>query len=180
METLCRGLPLVHIVTGIKKANKLLLKLIVMNIEDLIKQDGLVSEIKEKPFVSTFILVAAVALAYLSVTFPENENVGFAMMLLSVGIAIMGLKGVIWPKKHFEYKPTREKIAREEYYFDSQQVVAVQKCIAVDNPVHRMEMLESLPQNGGTGLRVIVYTTKSGSYMKSQMQKYIPYEYIPM
>ena len=29
-------------------------------------------------------------------------------------------------------------------------------------------------------IKVIVYATKSGSYMKSQLQKYILYEYIPM
>lgn len=151
-----------------------------MLIEDIIKTDTLVSEIKEKPLVSTFILISSVVLGYLSVTFPENENLGFGMMVLSVVVALMGLKGVVWPKKHLEFKPTKERISRKEYYFDTNQVAAVQKCIAVDNPIHRMEMLDSLPQNGGTGLRVIVYATKSGSYMKSQLQKYIPYEYIPM
>ena len=79
-----------------------------MHIEEIIKSDSLVSEIKEKPLVSTFILVAAVALGYLSVTFPENENLGFGMMVLSVIIALMGLKGVVWPKKHLEFKPTKE------------------------------------------------------------------------
>lgn len=151
-----------------------------MLIEDIIKTDTLVSEIKEKPLVSTFILIAAVGLGYLAVTFPENENLGFAMMFLSIVVALMGLKGVVWPKKHLEFKPTKERISRKEYYFDTTQVDAVHRCIAVDNPVHRLEMLESLPQNGGTGLRVIVYATKSGSYVKSQIQKYIPYEYIPM
>lgn len=151
-----------------------------MIIEDIIKTDTLVAEIKEKPLASTFILVASVVLGYLSITFPQNANVRFVMMLLSVAVAFWGLKGVVWPKKHFLYKPTKERITKKEYYFDTNQVAAVQKCIAVDNPVHRLSMLDSLPQNGGTGLRVIVFATKSGSYMKAQLQKYIPYEYIPM
>ena len=151
-----------------------------MNIEELINKDELVVEIKEKPVVSTFILVAAVVLAYLSVTFPENGNVGFAMMLVSVAVALMGLKGMIWPKKYYQYKPTKEKIARKEYYYDAEQLVAVKKCVSVDNPLHCMEMMESLPQNGSTSIRVIIYATKSGSYMKSQIQKYVPYEYIPL
>ena len=142
--------------------------------------DQLVAQVKEKPLVYTFILVAAVVMAYMAFSFPNNENIGFAMTTLSVVVALMGLKGIIWPRRYYQYKPTKEVIVRKEYYFSSLQQDAVKKCLAVENPVRCIEMMESLPQDGGTGLRVIVYATKSGSYHKVQMQKYIPYEYVPM
>lgn len=150
-----------------------------MRIEEMIRTDELVTEVKEKPFVYTFILVAAVVLAYFSITMPENGNIGFAMTFVSIIVAVMGLKGVIWPKKYYVFKPTKEKLVRKEYYFDMNQIEAVKKCVAVENPKHCMDMIESLPREGATSLRVIVYATKSGSYLKSQIQKYIPYEYVP-
>ena len=151
-----------------------------MNIEDIMDNDQLVAEVKEKPIVYTFILIAAVVMGYMSMSFPENENVGFAMTILSVVVALMGLKGVVWPRRHYQYKPTKERIIRKEYYFDSRQMDAVKRCVAISNPLHCIQMMESLPQSGGTGLRVIIYATKSGSYHKAQIQKYIPYEYVPL
>lgn len=150
-----------------------------MRIEEIIKTDELVTEAKEKPVVYTIILIAAVVLAYFSVKVPSNGGVGFAITFVSIIVAAMGLKGVIWPKKYYVYKPTKEKLVRKEYYFDMNQIEAVKKCVAVDNPKHSMDMIESLPRDGATSLRVIVYATKSGSYLKSQIQKYIPYEYVP-
>lgn len=153
---------------------------IIMNIEDIVRNDETVVEVKEKPVTSTVILVAAAVLAYMSVSYANNENVGFAMTFFSIVIAIMGLKGVIWPRKYFKHKITNEKIAKKEYYYDMTDLEAVRKCVNVSNPLHSMSMLESLPQHGATSLRVIVYATKSGNYHKVQIQKYVPYEYIPL
>lgn len=151
-----------------------------MNIEDIIKSDELVVEVKEKPLVHTFILVAAAVLAYTSTLFPESENLGFAMTVVAVIVSLMGLKGIIWPRRYYRYKPTKEKIVRKEYYFDINQAPDVKRCIGADNAMLCIEMMEALPQTGKTSLRVIIYATNSGSYLRSQMQKYVPYEYVPM
>ena len=60
-----------------------------MNIEEIMDNDQLVAEVKEKPVVYTFILVAAVVMAYMAFNFPDNENMGFAMTTLSVVVALM-------------------------------------------------------------------------------------------
>ena len=151
-----------------------------MNIEDVIKSDELVAEVKEKPVVHTFILVAAAIMAYIATTFPESGNLGFAMTVVAVIVSLMGLKGIVWPKRYYKYKPTKEKIVRKEYYFDISQAPEVKKCIGAGNAMLCMEMMEALPQTGKTSLRVIIYATASGSYLRSQMQKYVPYEYVPM
>lgn len=150
------------------------------SIEDLIKQDNLIEEIKEKPIVHTFILVAAVVLGYFATTFHESENLGFAMTMLSVIVSLMGLKGIIWPKKHFVYKLTKEKLIRKEYYFDADQIESVKKCLSSSECKNCLDKLAQLPQNGATSIRVIIYTTRCNSYIKSQVQKYIPYEYVPL
>lgn len=151
-----------------------------MIIEDIIKSDDMVIVEKEKPIASTVILLAAAVLAYFSVTSAQNENVGFVMMLFSIIVALMGLKGVIWPRKYFKCKTSGEKIVKREYYYDIADVEAVKKCASVTNPLHSIQMLESMPQTGATSLRVVAYSTKSGNYHKVQIQKYIPYEYIPL
>ena len=151
-----------------------------MNIEDIIKSDELVVEVKEKPLVHTFILVAAAVLAYVATLFPESENMGFAMTVVAVIVSLMGLKGILWPKRYYRYKPTKEKIVRKEYYFDINQSSEVKRCIGAGNAMLCIEMMEALPQTGKTSLRVIIYATNSGSYLRSQMQKYVPYEYVPM
>ncbi len=151
-----------------------------MHIEDIVRQDEMVVEVKQKPIVSTVILIAATALACLSFNLQQNENMSFAMMFCSITIALFGLKGIIWPKKYYLHKPSNELIQRKEFYYDTQDLSSVQKCLDTVNPEHAVKMLESLPQNGATGLRVIVFATKSGSYHKCQIQKYIPYEYIPL
>ena len=152
-----------------------------MHIEDMITNDPLVQQVKEKSVFSTFILVAAAVLAYLSESMPQNESfVGSAMTTVSVVVALMGLKGVIWPKKHLVYKPTKEKIIRREYYFDVADLESVKKCVCMEDPVCCMDKMASLPQTGGTGLRVIIYSTHNGNYFKVQMQRYVPYEYVPI
>lgn len=151
-----------------------------MDIEDLVKSDESVETIKEKPIASTFIFIAAAVCAYLSMSFPKNENTAFAMMFFSILVSLWGLKGLIWPKKHFQYKETKEKIVRKEFYYDSVYLESVKRCLAGKTPLQCLQKLRTLPQNGAMTLRVIIYITPSGNYMKYQIQKYIPYEYVPV
>ena len=151
-----------------------------MNLEEIIRHDAKIATIKEKPYVSIFILVAAAVCAQLSTTLPRNENFGFTMMLFATGIGIWGLKGIFWPKKHFILKETKEPLLHKEFFFDFADIEQVKKCLSVNHPLHCLEQLHALPQTGALTLRVIIYTTRSGSYMKYQIQRYIPYEYIPL
>lgn len=151
-----------------------------MDLEEIIRHDPRIATIKEKPYVSIFILVASAVCAHLSTTIPQNENLGFSMMLFSTAIAIWGLKGIIWPRKHFILKETGEQLIRKEFFFDYANVEQVKKCLNVQHPLSCLERLHAMPQTGALTLRVIIYTTHSGSYMQHQIQKYIPYEYVPL
>lgn len=151
-----------------------------MNLEDIIKKDEDIATVKEKPYASIFILVAAAICAQLSTTLPKNENMGFAMTFFATAIAIWGLKGILWPKKHFLHKESKEKLVRKEFYFDSAYMDKVKKCLDSPSPIQCLQKLRTLPQNGTMTIRVIIYVTPSGNYMKHQIQRYIPYEYVPL
>jgi hypothetical protein len=81
-----------------------------MNLEEIIRHDPKIATIKEKPYASIFILAASAICAHLSTSIPQNENFGFSMMLFSSAIAIWGLKGIIWPRKHFILKESGEQL----------------------------------------------------------------------
>ena len=151
-----------------------------MSLEDLIKSDENVQTVKEKPFASIFIFIAGAVCAYLSIKFTKTENMGFAMMLFAVVVSAWGLKGILWPQKHFLYKETKEKLIRKEFYFDAVYMESVKRCLSGETPLQCLKKLKSLPQNGAMTIRVIIYTTPSGNYMKHQIQKYVPYEYVPL
>ena len=151
-----------------------------MNLEEIIRNDERIATIKEKPYVSIFILVASAVCAQLSTTVPKNENLGFAMTLFATAIAMWGLKGILWQKKHYLYKATKEPLVRKEFYFDSAYMDKVKQCLNGHTPVQCLQKLKTLPQNGAMTIRVIIYVTPSGSYMKHQIQRYIPYEYVPL
>ena len=151
-----------------------------MNLEDTIRRDVNIATIKEKPYASIFILLASAICAQLSTTLPKNENMGFAMALFATAIAIWGLKGILWPKKHFLHKESKEQLVRKEFYFDYVYIDKVKKCLESSSPVQCLQKLRTLPQNGAMTIRVIIYVTPSGNYMKHQIQRYIPYEYVPL
>ena len=151
-----------------------------MNLEEIIRHDPKIATVKEKPYASIFILAASAICAHLSTSIPQNENFGFSMMLFSSAIAIWGLKGIIWPRKHFILKESGEQLIRKEFFFDYANIGQVKKCLDVQHPLCCLERLHTMPQTGALTLRGIIYTTKSGSYMKHQIQRYIPYEYVPL
>ena len=113
-----------------------------MDLEDIIKNDVNIATIKEKPYVSIFILVASAVCAQLSTTLPKNENMGFAMTLFATAIAMWGLKGILWPKKHFQYKGTKEPLIRKEFYFDSAYMDKVKQCLSGHTPVQCLQKLK--------------------------------------
>jgi hypothetical protein len=151
-----------------------------MNLEEIIRHDPQIATVKEKPYASIFILVASAICAQLSTTLHKNENMGFAMTLFATAIAMWGLKGILWPKKHFLHKASKEILIRKEFYFDSAYMDKVKQCLSSHTPVQCLQKLKTLPQNGAMTIRVIIYVTPSGSYMKHQIQRYIPYEYVPL
>lgn len=151
-----------------------------MLIENIIMSDSNVAQTKNSPVVNIVVLLLAAVVGYLSTLFQGSENVSFAIVFIAIVTALIALKGIFAPKQYYQYTPTKEKIEKREYYFDLQDLGSVKGCIKDTDSKNLVSKLDSLPKDKGTSLRVVLYSTKSGSYTKYQMQKYIPYEYVPV
>ncbi|MEF9985888.1 MAG: hypothetical protein RSC28_01645 [Bacteroidales bacterium] len=148
----------------------------ILNIDDRITSIEAIINKRENPIVYVFILLLAVASGIYSYTVDGNENIGLGLILAAVMLAVIGLKGLVLPKRILKYVPTGEKVIKKEYYYDSAERKEVEDCLKSKG----FEMLKCLPQGKGTSLRVILYTTISGSYSFAQLQQYVPYEYKPV
>lgn len=149
-----------------------------MIIEKIIAQDNQVVLSKEPPYIYALLLVGSVVAGYFSLQIGENDNLSFGLLFFSAILAIVALKGFIFPKKFYVYKPTNEKIIKKEFYFDRQELKEVEKCLNSTTIKDGIKLLELLPKKGNN-IRVICYVTKDYSYYKTQIQQYIPYEYVP-
>lgn len=148
----------------------------ILNIEEKLNSSEVVIRKKESPVVYVALLVVAVALGAYSLMQGSPDNLNFALLFSSVIIALVGLKGVVIPRKLLKYAPTGESLNKQEYYYDSGERKEVEDCLRTKG----FQMLKMLPQGKGTGLRVILYATSSGSYAVAQLQQYVPYEYKPV
>ncbi len=148
----------------------------ILNIEDKLNNNKIIVRKKENPIIYVFILIVSVVLGIYSLGMHDNQNLGFTVLFLSVVFAVIGLKGLVIPRKIMKYSPTGEKLIKQEYYYDSGERKEVDDCLKNKG----FQMLKVLPQGKGTGLRVILYTTSSGSFSVAQLQQYVPYEYKPV
>lgn len=148
----------------------------ISNIDDKLKNSGVIITKKENPIVYVFILVASVVLGIFSTFIDNLQNLSLGLMFVAAVLAIIGLKGVVIPKRVLKYVPTNEKIVKKEYYYDNQERKEIEDCLKAKG----FEMLKMLPQGKGSSLRVVLYTTASGSYSIAQLQHYVPYEYRPV
>lgn len=148
----------------------------ILNIEEKLNSSTVVVRKKESPVVYIALLVVAVALGAYSLMAGSTENVSFALLFLSAVLALIGLKGVVIPRKLLKYAPTGESLNKQEFYYDNGERKEVEDCLRTKG----FQMLKMLPQGKGTGLRVILYATSSGSYAVAQLQQYVPYEYKPV
>lgn len=148
----------------------------MLNIEERLHTNELVVNKKENPIIYVGILVASVALGVYSLFIGSGESTAFFVLFVAVVLAAIGLKGLFLPRKILKYGPTGEKLVKQEFYYDGGERKEVDDCLKSKG----FEMLKLLPHGKGTTLRVILYSTASGSYSVAQLQQYVPYEYKPV
>lgn len=147
-----------------------------VNIDDKLSNSKDIIAKRENPIVYVFILLASVATGIYSLMSQDGDNIAFGILFTAIVLALIGLKGVLLPRKVLKYAPTNERIVKQEYYYDGSERKEVEDCLKAKG----FETLKLLPQGKGTTLRVILYTTISGSYTIGQLQNYVPYEYRPV
>lgn len=130
---------------------------------------------KENAALSFIYLIAGMAIVILSFLIEAGANIVFALLVVGIILFIAGLVSLCRPKRYKYYIPSNEKLKEYIYYFDSDDKKSVSEAIKSGN----INLLKSL-KSTSTNMRVVVYTTGSHSYSISQMQIYVPYEYVPV
>lgn len=148
----------------------------ILNIEDKLKSIEVIITKRKNPIVPVMILLLSVACGVYSMAAHNGENMGFGLLFIAIILAIIGLKGLVLPKKILKYMPTNEIITKKEFYYATGERKEVEDCLKAKG----FEMLKCLPQGASSSLRVVLYTTGSGSYSIAQLQQYVPHEYIPV
>ena len=161
------------------------------NIDDEVsKLDGVYTKRVGKKVFAAFIIVGLCAL-YISTRMTGAEAtavgmtgvgstwIGIAGVLLfcvSFGVIIMGLVGVAKPVEMFYCKQTKEMLVKQVYYFNAADKGVVRSALREGNK----EALKLIHNSQNNNMRAIVYATPSYKYSVSQIQTFVPHEYVPV
>lgn len=145
------------------------------NIKSIIDDNKDIITKKENAALPFIYLIAGLAVIILSFFIEAGANILFALLVVGIVLFIAGFISLCRPKRYKYYLPSNEKLKEYIYYFDSDDKKNVSEAIKSGN----INLLKSL-KSASTNMRVVVYTTGSHSYSISQMQIYIPYEYVPV
>ncbi|MBR4883326.1 MAG: hypothetical protein IKU18_05540, partial [Bacteroidales bacterium] len=104
------------------------------------------------------------------------EIVGVMLFCISFGMIIIGLVGVAKPVEMIYCKQTKEMLVKQVFYFNAADKNAVRNALKEGNK----EALKLIHNSQNNNMRAIVYATPSYKYSVSQIQTFIPHEYIPV
>lgn len=145
------------------------------NIESVIEENGNISKKSRTSALSYIYIFVGLCLIVCAFAMEMNKNVDFAMKSIGVVISIIGIISVIKPKKYLCYNPSNEEVREHIFYFDAKDKKAIHAAIESGDL-----NLAKLIKSGSTNMRAIVYATPSKNFILTQMQAYIPHEYVPI
>ena len=156
------------------------------NIDDEVsKLDGVYTKKVSKKVFAALIIVGLCAL-YASTRMTGAGNagignagiaiVGVAIFCLSFGMVIIGLVGVAKPVEMIYCKQTKEMLVKQVYYFNAADKGVVRNALREGNK----EALKLIHNSQNNNMRAIVYATPSYKYSVSQIQTFVPHEYVPV
>lgn len=120
-------------------------------------------------------IISGIVAVTLSFTAQFSQNISFAFSFLGFAAIVSSMFMIFGQKRQFVYSPTKERLKEYVYYIDPNDRSAVVSAVKEGN----LDLLKLMESNN-TNMRVVVYSTRSRNYILSQMQAYIPYEYIPV
>ncbi len=144
------------------------------NVDAKILADGNVKQGRQNPVVYVIILLAGIVFGFLSIKMLGNGSLAYGIVFVCAILAIIGLKGIIIPKKILKYAKTGEVLKKKELFFNIDQKGNVCDCVKNGNVDELLAI-----QQGDTGrIKVVLYSTPNHNYSVMQIFEYIPYEYV--
>lgn len=156
----------------------------IQEIDKQIEDNKEIKKIRAVPYIYIFMVVLSIISGFLSSQFPHSENLRFTFSFITFGFGAVGIFGIVIPRRILNYIPSHEKIARKQYYIPSAKREEVMKSLNTHSAsvVKLLEELSSTNVNNSAGsstIKVILYYTKTGSFISGQVYDYVPYEFVP-
>ncbi len=148
----------------------------IKHIEDVVCDNGNIAVKPNNKSVHFAVILAALVLAIFAIQLNEVSILRYLLFLMAVVMAAFGVVGAAKPAKGIYYIPTGEKVKKYVFYFD----VADKK--AVSNAVRsgELDLLKIMTAKGQGNMMAVIYATSSLKYYASQLQTYVPHEYVPV
>ncbi|MBQ5803241.1 MAG: hypothetical protein IIW25_03310 [Bacteroidales bacterium] len=127
---------------------------------------------------TTFVLliIAGLCALFASTKLTGPYVVGVLLFCIAFGMIIIGLVGLTKPVERYFCKATKEPVEKQILYFDAADKEVVRAAIREGNK----SVLKMISDGTGNSMRAVVYATPSYSYSVSQLQTYVPHEYVPI
>lgn len=127
---------------------------------------------------TTFLLLmlAGLGVLFASTKLTSLYVVGVLLFCIAFGMIIIGLVGLTKPVERYFCKATKEPVEKQILYFDAADKEVVRAAIREGNK----SVLKMISDGTGNSMRAVVYATPSYSYSVSQLQTYVPHEYVPI
>src|SRR5574344_759710 len=156
----------------------------IQEIDKQIEDNKEIKKIRAVPYIYIFMVVLSIISGFLSSQFPHSENLRFTFSFITFGFGSVGILGIVIPRRILNYIPSKEKILRKQYFIPSvrRDEVMVGFNTHSASVVKLLEELSSTNVNNSAGsstIKVILYYTKTGSFISGQVYDYVPYEFVP-
>ena len=121
-------------------------------------------------------MLAGLGVLFASTKLTSLYVVGVLLFCIAFGMIIIGLVGLTKPVERYFCKATKEPVEKQILYFDAADKEVVRAAIREGNK----SVLKMISDGTGNSMRAVVYATPSYSYSVSQLQTYVPHEYVPI
>ncbi|MDD2595802.1 MAG: hypothetical protein PHD11_08325 [Bacteroidales bacterium] len=145
-------------------------------IDDAILKDASVSKTRKNPATSIALVVAGIILIIVAIVANSNADLSFGFMFAGFISVIVGIVGVFAAKGVMKYTPTNEKMIRKEMFFSTKDRNLVIECVGCGD----IDRLSKMAVQNHSSLKIVAYYTATYSCVISQVQEYIPYQYVPV
>lgn len=146
------------------------------NVDNRILTEEGVKKAKQNPLVYIIILLAGIVLGFAAIKMLDGGSLAYGIVFVCAILAIIGLKGIIIPKKILKYAKTGEIIKKSELFYNIDEKKDVCDCVNDG----RIDDLLAIKQGETGRIKVVFYSTSNHNYSLMQIFEYIPYEYVPI
>lgn len=156
----------------------------IQEIDHVVNSNKEINKARAVPYIYIAMIVVAICSGYASSQPSITDNMKFTFSFLAFALAAVGILGVVIPKRVMHYLPSKEKVIRKQFYLPSAKREEVIRSLqdhsrSVVKEVEDISATNSAQSTGASTIKVILYYTKSGSFISGQVFDYVPYEFVP-